>query len=275
MVLSNLSLSPVLTQLNSQILNPFGLVLNTKEEFRDLHLLSVAELRNLVWEHRFIILRGFSQLELEELSNYCQSWGELLTWDFGTVLDVIVQENPQNYTFTNGNMPFHWDGAFAKVVPSLIFFQCVVAPTPGSGGETTFCDTTKVWEKATPQQRQIWQQTKITYKTQKLAHYGGQISTNLVSQHPVTGVPILRFAEPLNEESVNLNPLFLEIPGLSLPERDQLIEDLQKRLYNPENFFAHQWQTGDILIADNHVLLHGRNPFFSHSSRHLQRVHIL
>ncbi|MEM6730499.1 MAG: TauD/TfdA family dioxygenase, partial [Myxococcota bacterium] len=46
-------------------------------------------------------------------------------------------------------------------------------------------------------------------------------------------------------------------------------------LHAPESFYAHQWQTGDVVIADNFTLLHGREAFTSRAPRHLQRVHVL
>jgi alpha-ketoglutarate-dependent taurine dioxygenase len=50
---------------------------------------------------------------------------------------------------------------------------------------------------------------------------------------------------------------------------------LRKTLYNPHHLYAHAWQTGDVVIADNYTLLHGREAFTSGASRHLRRVHIL
>lgn len=256
-------------------LSPFGGLLEATEHQSDIRQLPIVQLRQLIWDHRLIVLRGFSLFERDELSSYCQRWGELLTWNFGTVLDLIVQQNPENYLFTNGNVPFHWDGAFAKAVPSFLFFQCLKAPAAGNGGESLFCDTTRVLQNASPEQREIWQKIDITYRTEKVAHYGGKITAPLVSKHLITGSPTLRFAEPLNDESVHLNPLFLEVLGLPPEKHDQFLSDLIARLYLPQNCFAHEWQEGDILVADNHALLHGRNPFLSDSPRHLQRVHIL
>ncbi|MCB0417979.1 MAG: TauD/TfdA family dioxygenase, partial [Bdellovibrionales bacterium] len=43
----------------------------------------------------------------------------------------------------------------------------------------------------------------------------------------------------------------------------------------PANFYAHEWKTGDVVLSDNHTLLHGREAFVSGSPRHLRRVHVL
>lgn len=267
--------SEQLMQLSVKPLSPFGGLLEATENQSDIRQLPIAHLCQLILDYRLIVLRGFSLLERDELSSYCQRWGELLAWNFGTVLDLVVHQNPENYLFTNGNVPFHWDGAFAEAVPRFLFFQCLKAPGAGSGGESLFCDTTGVLQGATPSQRKVWQNIEITYTTEKVAHYGGKITEPLVSKHPITNSPILRFSEPLNEESVHLNPLFLEVSELPPAEHEQFLSELIASLYLPQNCFAHEWQEGDFLVADNHALLHGRNPFLSDSLRHLQRVHIL
>ena len=270
-----LSTRPKLSvKLKYRTLSPFGLLLEATNSGSEIRELSPTQLCQLIWEHRLIVLRGFSLLEQEALSSYCATWGELLSWDFGKVLNLVVHDNPENYLFTNGNVPFHWDGAFATAVPRFLFFQCLKAPALGSGGETLFCDTTRVWQKANPLQREVWKTIEINYCTQKVAHYGGKITVPLVSEHPLTGNTTLRFAEPVDPDGY-LNPLFLEVAGLPAEQHDQFLSELIATLYLPQNCFAHEWHEGDILVADNHALLHGRRPFKSNSSRHLQRVHII
>lgn len=267
------------TQLKFQDLNPFGLLLENTDPQLDIRKLPIRELRQLVLEHRLLVLRGFSLFERDALCDYCASWGKLLMWDFGAILDMTPHEKPTNFQFTNGNVPVHWDGAFAEAVPSFQFFQCLEAPTLGNGGETLFIDTTRIWQRANSAQQERWKQIVINYKTEKVVHYGGTITMPLVNKHPVTDKPTLRFIEPLNEKSVPLNPVFLEAVGLPSEQQNQfiseLISELKELIYDQQNCYAQQWQKGDILIADNHVLLHGRNPFKKGSPRHLQRVHIL
>lgn len=256
-------------------LDPFGLLLEAIGFQASIHQFIPSELRALVLRHRLVILRGFAVFDRNSLIKYCRTFGDLLSWDFGYVLDLVVHENPQNYLFTNGNVPFHWDGAFAAAEPSFLFFQCLKAPLADGGGQSLFCDTTRVWQQLSCQKQELWEQIKINYRTEKVAHYGGVTTKHLVCQHPHTNEVILRFAEPLNEESVALNPLHLDVLGLSFHQHLQFLSDLKTMLYLPENCYCHQWCDGDILIADNHALLHGRRPFSSNSPRHLQRVHIL
>ena len=72
-----------------------------------------------------------------------------------------------------------------------------------------------------------------------------------------------------------MNPPELEFTGISEVALDFLHLSLKQALYSPSNFYAHEWQTGDVVIADNFSLLHGREEFVSKSPRHLRRVQVL
>ncbi|MDP9071442.1 MAG: TauD/TfdA family dioxygenase [Actinomycetota bacterium] len=252
-------------------LAPFGLLVEAPDIGADLTKLSATMLAEWTTDARLLVLRGFSVLDL---ADYSSLWGQLLLWDFGPVLNLEVHQQPRNYLFTRGEVPFHWDGAFAAVTPSYIFFQCIEAAEQGEGGETLFSDTTQVFQQATPERRHSWEQIRITYNTEKVEHYGGRVTHPLVSVHPRSRLTTLRYAEPLDSEAF-LNPLFLEIAGLSTERETDFIADMKARLYRPEVCYAHAWRKGDIVIADNHALVHGRRSLTSDSQRRLQRVHVI
>jgi alpha-ketoglutarate-dependent taurine dioxygenase len=258
-------------------LRPFGVRL-TASRPASFTSLDPDWLRQLTRSHKIVALRGFERLSKDDFIVAARRFGDLLEWNFGYVLDVIVHQEPQNYIFTKGNTPYHWDGAFAKQVPEFLLFQCLEAPDC-EGGETTFCDTATALKNASSSELSLWRSTEITYRTDKKAHYGGEKRQTLVDRHPVTGEAILRFAEPLNEDSVDLNPLHLEIrqngKTLSSDEAKKFLDGLILHLYADEVLYAHRWRDGDFLLADNHALLHGRRSFFDSSRRHLQRIHIL
>jgi len=261
--------------LTSTPLTPFGVLLRATEP-RPLLSVPIALLRPMLLEHRLIVLRGFTPTDSkEELADCCRQWGELLAWDFGTVFEVAEHEDPKNYLFTSGSVPYHWDGAFARQVPWLQVFLCRESPGMDQGGETIFCDTAAVWRAARPDVRARWEQVEIDYFTDKVAHYGGQVRARLVGSHPLTGETVLRFAEPANAGTVRLNTPELQVHGLPEDESLLFLQDLLGRLYDPAFVYAHAWQTGDFVVTDNHVLLHGRTPYRSELPRRLWRVHVL
>lgn len=226
----------------------------------------------LTTRHKIVLLRGFNPLEKQQLVEYCEDSVPLLYWDFGPVMEMKVDKTPKNYLFTEGDVPLHWDGAFYHE-PRFLLFHCLQAPAPGSGGETLFVNTEQVWQAASPEQKTAWKQYYLSFKTEKLAHYGGSITRQLVNQHPDTGEHILRFAEPVGEHY--LNPVDVAVLGESEQQTASILSDLSSIMRQPEHCYQHCWQPGDLLIADNFSLLHGRNAFQQYSPRHLRRIQIL
>ncbi|MBB5938716.1 TauD/TfdA family dioxygenase [Streptomyces zagrosensis] len=254
-------------------LQPFGRVVEAPSGDARITDIPVTALTRWTEESRVLVLRGFELMGKEEFADYCRLWGEILKWEPGEVIDLIVEENPRNYLFASGDVPFHWDGAFVEADPRYFFFQCLDA-TPGVGGETVFSDTTAVYRDAPVEERERWAELSLTYTTEKMVHYGGETTEKLVAQHPATAVPVLRFAEPL-DPSVYKNPVHVSVDGVEEAEAGTFLASLAERLHRPEYCYAHDWRKGDILIADNFALVHGRNAFNGPTTRHLQRVEVI
>ncbi|MCW8387307.1 TauD/TfdA family dioxygenase [Fluoribacter dumoffii] len=238
----------------------------------ELTTLSLERLLNLVTEHKVVLLRGFKTLDRGQLLDYCQSQAQLLSWDFGPVMEMKADQQPKNYLFTEGDVPLHWDGAFHRE-PRFLFFHCLKAPIKGSGGETVFVNTEMAWQAADEELKQQWSDYSLRFQTEKLAHYGGLITRSLISIHPDTQKVILRFAEPVGEDY--LNPVQVKIIGKSEEESNTILSTISHHLRKPQYVYQHEWQQDDFLLADNFSLLHGRNSFHRHSPRHLRRIQIL
>jgi len=251
---------------------PFGVKI---EAYRGHSVLEIEPrcLDRLAQASKLVLLRGFEPLGRGQFLEYCRSFPGrgLLEWDFGPVMEMHEKPDPKNYLFSREAVPYHWDGAFHRV-PSYLAFCCVEAPVEGAGGETLFCDTERVWEAASPMERAQWSGVTLTYETAKLAHYGGRITGPLVQRHPSTGKTILRFAEPVATE---LNPVSLQVSGIENDDQSSFIDDMKSRIYAPQLSYAHRWEPGDLLIADNHSLIHGRRAFAKDSPRHLRRVQLI
>ena len=252
-------------------LTPFGAAVMAGGRGAALTSLSWNTLQELVNEHRVVVARGFAPLAGAEWPEFCGQLGEIQEWDFGAVNELRVQPDAKNYLYTNRAVPFHWDGAFAGRIPHYILFHCDAAPPPDAGGATLFCDTARLYAHATPAQREQWASLSVTYTTEKLAHYGGSFTANLLAQHPFTRETVLRYAEPVHD----LNPVRWEIHGLPAIGRDSFLAEMRELLYDPRFCYAHQWQDGDVLIADNHALLHGRRAFDAAAPRRIRRVNIM
>jgi alpha-ketoglutarate-dependent taurine dioxygenase len=237
---------------------PLGVVV-THEPTRD-------EIDRLLLEHRVVILRGQKPMEREAFVKFAEQFGQVLEWEFGAINDLVAKPDAKNYLYTNRAVPFHWDGAFVGKIPRAILFQCLEAPAAGTGGETLFADTTRILEIATHEQRARWVKTRVTYSTEKVVHYGGTFTSPVLAEHPISKAPIIRFAEPVSD----LNPVSLAIEG-----EGPLVEEMGRLLRDPRVLYAHSWRDGDVVLADNHALLHGRNAFADGAKRRIQRINVL
>jgi alpha-ketoglutarate-dependent taurine dioxygenase len=256
------------------LLAPFGALIEARSPERDLRGVDGTSLRAMAERHGLVVLRGFSPLPREAFVAYAATLGEIYTWEFGAVLDLVAHDDPKNYLFARGSVPFHWDGAFREEVPGLQIFQCVRAPLPGHGGETEFCDTTRVVARATAAERARWEPIVISYATEKVAHYGGSIYVRLLARHPRTGARTLRIGLPNDAETSPENPVAIRVVGLADEESDAFLAGMRERLHDPEHCYTHAWRDGDFLVADNHALVHGRRAFVADAPRHLERVHV-
>jgi alpha-ketoglutarate-dependent taurine dioxygenase len=239
----------------------------------DLLDLPAGHLRERVLEHKLLVLRGFRALARDELLAFARGFepggSRLLEWPTGPIMDVAIDENAVNYLFSREPVPLHWDGFF-NVEPSYLIWQCAKAPR--RGGATIFSDAAGAWDLADGERRRRWSATELTYTTERKAHYGGVASRSLVRPHPVTRRMTLRYAEPV---ATNLNPLSVTCAALPWPDLVALLHDLRSSLYDPRICHHHAWRDGDIVIADNHALLHGRTAVDVDGPRYLRRVQIL
>lgn len=254
---------------------PFGLVLEAQGPQQDIRDLDVATLRAHVWKERLLVLRGFRTFDsADAFSDYCERWGEVSIWPFGKVLELIERDNPEDHIFDNNYVPLHWDGMYRPQVPEFQIFHCVSAPRQGQGGRTTFSDTVRALENAPHHTRALWERVTGRYE-RKMEFYDSKTISPIVDTHPFRGYPVIRYNEPPLEDGSFLNPSNLDFTGMDESERGEFFRSLREALYAPGNFYAHEWQTGDVVIADNFSLLHGREAFESKAPRHLQRVHVL
>jgi alpha-ketoglutarate-dependent taurine dioxygenase/4-hydroxybenzoate polyprenyltransferase len=249
---------------------PFGAVVRNSAKGNSIEQLTKDEIFDLIKSYKVIVFRGYETLTKQQLALFAQHLGEPLQWAFGAINDLKFKPDTENYIFTDHEVPLHWDGAFAGKIPHIILFQCIIPPEKEDMGGTTFCDTSKIVETATPNQLEKWQQISVTYTTEKIVHYGGIIIQPFLQKHPLSNKTIIRYAEPVED----LNPVTLEIKGLQGQTQDAFINETREIIYDADFLYTHAWEKGDIVLADNFTLLHGREAFKNPHQRYIQRINI-
>jgi L-tyrosine isonitrile desaturase/decarboxylase len=257
-------------------IKPFGLLLEASNPSADIREVGVDFLRECLWSERLVVLRGFRTFSgAEDFAGYCERWGGISVWPFGKVLELVEHNNPEDHIFDNNYVPLHWDGMYRPQVPEFQLFHCVQAPRPGQGGRTTFSNTVSTLERAPAHLRALWDKVAGTYQ-RKMEFYDSKTVSPIIDSHPLRGFPVIRYNEPpLEGYGQFLNPPILEFTGVSRNELAEFHRSLREALYAPSNFYAHEWQEGDLVVADNFSLLHGREGFETKAPRHLRRVHVL
>ncbi|OEU92228.1 pyoverdine biosynthesis protein PvcB [Streptomyces abyssalis] len=253
----------------------FGAVLEAASPEKRLEDLPVAELRELVRDHHLLLLRGFSPFaDAHELAAYCTLWGEISMWPFGAVLELTEHENPGDHIFDHRHVPLHWDGMYRPQVPEFQLFHCVSAPGEDQGGGTVFSQTSAVLRDADAGTRALWERARGTYR-RKMEFYESTAVSPVVTAHPVTGEPVIRYNEPVAADDEFINHPDLEFDGVPEARLEEFHRTLSSALRAPGYAYTHKWRTGDLVVADNYTLLHGREAFTSRAPRHLRRVHVL
>lgn len=232
----------------------------------------ISEIKTELQRSPLVLLRNLN-LRRDDLLQVAASFSDeagpldkkLLHWEFGPMMEMKFDPEAKNYLFSQEPVPFHWDGAFHRE-PRFLVFYCV--ESAGDGGATLFAETEKIWQSFSPEEQKDLLQLRLRYTTEKKAHYGGDFEQALVRNHPWRNQTILRFAE---EVETRLNPVQRTVSG---GDRNWM-EILKQKAYDPQFCYRHPWRTGDLLVADNFTLIHGREGLRENLSRSFQRIQVL
>ncbi len=257
-------------------LKPFGALIEPAQPDTHVDELSIQDLRQLFDQHHILLLRGFTGVsEGDDLVNFSERWGEVSVWPFGEILELVEQEKPKDHIFDNTYVPMHWDGMYRPEVPEIQIFHCVQAPGEQNGGRTVFSNTPEVIRQATREDLDRWAKVTGVYE-RKMEFYHSKTIAPLVTEHPTRKLPVIRYCEPpVHEDEDFLNHPEMSFEGVAQEDMAAFIKGLQEQLYAENVTYAHQWETGDLVISDNYTLLHGREAFVSGAGRHLRRVQVL
>ena len=250
-----------------EALHPFGAII-TLPDGTGFDSIPADDIHAWVERYRVVVLRGVVSLERVGLPLAARRLGPLQVWSFGSVHELKVKPATENYLYTDRAVPLHWDGAFVGEPPRYLVFHCVEAPS--GGGETEFVDTARAWQSLGVETQDRFRALRFRYSTEKKAYYGGSFESPLVAQHEVNGGVVLRFAEPVDD----LNPVTVDTVGLDPLESARIIREVRDTIRDERFTLRHAWREGDVVVADNLGLLHGRRAFDRNDRRLIRRVNV-
>ncbi|PNY29604.1 Spore wall maturation protein DIT1 [Tolypocladium capitatum] len=237
-----------------------------------------------------VIMRGFFNKPNEDVFvEKAKQFGEPLPWKFGLVLKVKdhgADTRGLNNVLSAEWMPFHYDGLFKtekKVddngqetlvsTPPQFQFFAGATPSPRHTGFTIFSSSTMVFKHLPP-----W----IT--AENLAGKTWSVSTSsfdqtvlkglpLITTHPTTGKPCLRYHEPWPQSKTKFEPTIVKIEGHDDVESAAICEAIDSALHDRRVAYFHIWEKGDLVVSDNILMMHTRSDFNAGSDRELWRIH--
>lgn len=242
-------------------LKPFGVLIEPNEINQKLTSIRINDLKHVIQESSLILFRGFAPLDNDQdLILYGEHWGEISQWPFGKILQLKQHENPQDHIFDHHYVPLHWDGMYRPTVPEFQIFHCSSASRQSEGGKTVFTHTPMILNSISIETRKKWDKVIGNY-SRKMEFYNSKTVAPLITKHPFRDVEVIRYCEPPAKSDHDfINHPSFHFQGIKEEDTDDFFNEMNQHLYNPQNFYAHEWEKGDVVITDNYTLLHGREP---------------
>jgi len=254
----------------------FGLEILDLDLTTDLDAASFGEILGYYYEHSLLLFRN-QHLSPQHQAALCHRFGQP---KIETRKQFNFQEYPEVSTignimddrgkplcfFARGGFGWHTDGTAACHVDAATLLYAVEVPR--EGGDTLFLSSAAAYDNASSELKQ--QLEGVSVLTSFHAHNDPLFESDpdsfialtpaeraalppvwhdLVQVHPVTGRKVFY---------LNLDPL--EFRGIDYRSGRQLIEQLVEFASRREYVYRHRWQPGELLIWDNHAMLHSGTP---------------
>jgi len=263
--------------MNTQALMPnFGLELLDIDLSSPIDDACFGKILDLYFEYSVLLFRG------QDMSPGCQA---ALAHRFGrpkieTRKQFNLKENPEVSTignakdadgkdaafFVQGGFGWHTDGTSACRVDAATFLYAVEVPK--KGGDTLLCSTSTAYENIPQSLRDQLSDLKMLCSfhahndpllekdrdshiplTEKERLALPPVWHDIVQVHPVTGRAVLY---------MNFDPI--EFNSVSLNVGEQWLQEALAIATEDKYVYRHRWIPGDLLIWDNHAMLHSGTP---------------
>ena len=227
------------------------------------------EMYNLLksfYQYGFVIVKNLPT-ENNFIVDFANSIGSIRTTNFGEYFNVKSIPNPNDLAYTSLALSPHTDNPYRKPVPCIQLLHCIENEV--SGGFSTLVDGFKVssyLKKLNPALFEILTKVKVKFKfTDK----------NTVLENDGQ---LIELDEKNNLKQVRFSTRLDYVPILEKNKLDIYYKARKEisNLYNSKKFrIEFKLMPGDLLMMDNHRLLHGRTTYDANEGkRFLQGCYI-
>jgi len=202
-----------------------------------------------------------------ELESFAQSFGPLLETNYGRVFEIVVDLEESQKSVANSQIDLipHTDDAYQYAPPGIIFFHCLMANNDGSG-QSIFVDGFQIAEVLRQEDGSAFD-LLCRYEVYFRKYYSDRIDMQFSS--PVFG---LDSGGNLKEVRIsNLFPAPLDLPEAIVEPFYEAYRKLMQLYTDPRYCLKKGLQPGDLVMFDNHRILHGRTAIgIQNQRRHLR-----
>lgn len=218
------------------------------------------------WRHGFYVLRGVPT-EPGTLGTVGRHLGNLIPTNFGEIFDVVTEVDPTDLAYTPIHLNAHSDGPYRKPVPGIQMLHCLVNDT--DGGVSTLVDgfgASQELSEADPEAYEALTQIDVEFRY------------DMVSDVVINRSRIIEVDDTGRFEQIRFSHRLDYVTPAHPDELDAFYRGrrwLRDRMNNPTNQVSFLLEPGDVMVMDNHRLLHGRTAFSATAGRrHLQGCYI-
>ncbi|MCC7274724.1 MAG: TauD/TfdA family dioxygenase [Alphaproteobacteria bacterium] len=236
---------------------------------------TAAELLELYRRHHLLLLRD-QRIDEDDQLRFAELFGPISRRSpaMQKAKAAYVSNSRPDGILGQGELFFHSDNTFfVHPLKAIGLYGIEIPPT---GGDTLFANCVAVYD-ALPPALKARLDGLFSYQ---LFDYDGDYARRSVEEGTPADAP--RAVHPLvwTDPDTGRRAVFLSehttvrILGLPVAEGEALIAELRGRISDPRFGYRHRWRAGDMLLWDNVVLQHAREPFDTRHRRTLRRTPI-
>ena len=176
----------------------------------------------------------------------------------------------------DGECLWHTDSCFSETPPSASTLYSVELPS--NGGNTAFLDMFDALETLPRDLRTRIEGLSIRH-SQVYDSTGAKRpafdEVTDITQAPGPVHPIIRTIPETGRQCLYLGRrLSAYILGLPVEESEALLDELWAHTVQDHRVWSHDWQLGDMVVWDNRMTMHHRDPFDPTDRRRLHKVQV-
>ena len=252
-----------------------------------------TRLRAALARHRVLLFRD-QKLSVDAQIRFAQTFGPL-----GAIADTLLGLGKRKYqpdeipecvsvisnikvdgkkigSLGDGECFWHTDSCFSETPPSASVLYSVEIPP--DGGNTAFLDMVDALETL-PRDLRARIEGKSIRHSQAYDSTGAKRAAfeavTDITKAPGPVHPIVRTIPESGRQCLYLGRrLSSYIVGLPVEESESLLDALWAHTVQDRRIWSHRWRLGDLLVWDNRLTMHHRDPFDPNARRRLHKVQV-